>query len=237
MPWRKDARYLVTLSLLFVGFLLVMLLRSQGLAGSPAYPESAVPNLVQLDLENQQLASDNARLREELAKYTSGGNISALAAQQLQTGKLNAGLVPVQGPGIRITLDDSKRPVGQKDSEDANNYIIHEQYIRALINNLWNGGAEAIAINGQRVTTNTEVFCSGTFIQINGTRQIPPYVIEAVGDVKNLQAALNQYFLWSYLGDVQQRYGITRTVEVRTQMLIPAAKLREYHYAEPVKEG
>ena len=111
-----------------------------------------------------------------------------------------------------------------------------EQYIRYILNALWNGVAEAVAVNGQRVTTNTEVYCLGSYIQINGTPQMPPYVIDAIGDTNNLSAAL-KFYHWDELGVLQQQYGITRKLEVLKEDMIPAGKLRDYHYAEPVKEG
>ncbi|MPN27284.1 hypothetical protein SDC9_174714 [bioreactor metagenome] len=115
--------------------------------------------------------------------------------------------------------------------------MIHEEYIRQIVNWLWNGGAEAISVNGQRITSATEVFCSGSYIQINGTLQMAPYIIEAVGDQHNLQSALKFYF-WDRLGEYQQQYGITRTLEAPDETLtIPAGQLKKFKYAEPVKGG
>lgn len=236
MAWLKNGRYLTAFGALVVGFLFIMLLKAQGLMGSQALSseKTALPNLIQLDLENQQLANDNNRLRQELDKYNQGLSISALTQQHLNAARLNAGLTSVRGSGIRITLNDSNRQVEVK--EEASNYVIHEGYILQLLNILWNGGAEAISVNGQRVTSNTEVYCSGTFIQINGTRQVPPYVIEAIGDATNLQASLKFYYQWDELGYYQEKYGITRTLEVLDTITMPAAKQREYSYAKPVKE-
>ena len=112
--------------------------------------------------------------------------------------------------------------------------VIHEGYIREIFNALWNGDAEAIAVNGQRVTPNTEVVCSGSYLQINMTRQMPPYVIEAIGDTNSLLAALNSYG-WVKLGDLQQVHGITRNLKVLSKVVIPAGILRDYQYAVPVK--
>lgn len=235
MQLEKREQSLIAMASILIGFLFVLLLKAQGISGNlGARSETAVPNLIQTEQENQQLSADNEKLRQELAKYSQGQSASALANQQLQEAKMNAGLIALTGPGIRITLDDSKREATGQD--DPNNYLIHEQYIRIIFNALWNGGAEAIAVNGQRVTTNTEVFCGGSYIQINGTRQMPPYVIEAIGDSHNLQAAL-KFYGWDKLGDFQQQYGITRQLDNLSKIMIPAGKLREYRYAEPVKEG
>ncbi|MDR3543186.1 MAG: DUF881 domain-containing protein [Desulfosporosinus sp.] len=235
MQLEKRERSLLGLASIVIGFLFIVLLKTQGAAGSQVTrQETAVPSLIQTEQENQQISVDNERIQQELAKYAQGQSASALADQQLQEAQMNAGMIAVSGPGVRITLDDSKRAaIGE---EDPSNFLIHEQYIREIFNALWNGGAEAVAVNGLRVTTNTEVFCGGSYIQINGTRQMPPYVIDAIGDTNNLASAL-RFYGWDKLGDFQQQYGITRKLEVLKEAVIPAGKLRNYHYAEPVKEG
>ena len=235
MLLHKDGRYLLTLASVVIGLSFVLLLKANGaLGGSVVRTEAAaLPSLVQTEQENQQLANDNEKLRLELAKYAQGQNASTLADQQLLDAKKNAGLTQLNGPGIRITLDDSQR---QATGFNIQNYVIHEAYIRALVNILWNGGAEAVAVNEQRVTSTTEIFCSGSYIQINGTRQMPPYIITAIGDTRNLQSAL-KFYVWDQLGDFQQQYGITRDLEIINQVTVPAAKLRTFQYSNPVKEG
>lgn len=235
MQLDKRERSLLGIASVLLGFLFIILLKAQGITASQvALQEPAVPSLIQTEQENQQLSVENEKLQLELVKYAQGQSALTLANQQVQEAKMNAALVALTGSGIRITLDDSKRvDIGE---EDPNSYIIHEQYIREILNALWNGGAEAIAVNRQRVTTHTEVFCGGSVIQINGTRQMPPYLIEAIGDSRNLSAALN-FYGWFKLGDLQQQNGITRKLEVLSNVMIPTGKLRDYHYAEPVKEG
>ena len=235
MQLEKRKQFLLVLASMLVGFLLIILIKANGVSGSQlTLQEKAVPSLIQTEQENQQLSLDNEKIQQELEKYTQGQNVATLADQQLQEAQMNAGMVGVTGPGVRITLDDSKRvAIGQ---EDPSSFVIHEQYIREIFNALWNGGAEAISVNDQRVTSDTEVFCSGSYIQINGTRQMPPYVIEAIGDSNNLSSAL-KFYRWFQLGDLQKQTGITRKLEVLSKVVIPAGKLRDYHYAQPVKEG
>ena len=234
MHLNKRELSLLGFSSIVIIFLIIML-KAHGVSGSQVtLLETVVPSLIQSEQENQQLLTDNEKITQELAKYAQGQSASTLANQKLQEVKMNAGLIGVAGPGLQITLDDSKRSaIGQGDLQL---FVIHEQYIREIFNALWNGGAEAIAVDGQRVTTNTEVYCSGSYIQINGTRQMPPYVIEAIGDKKTLSAAL-QFYGWFKLGDLQQQNGITRKLKVLGKVVIPAGIFREYHYAEPVKVG
>ncbi len=224
---------LLGIASVLLGFLFIILLRAQGVTGIQLAQETAVPSLIQTEQENQQLSVENEKIQLELVKYAEGQSATTLATEQLQEAKMRAGLLALTGPGLRITLDDSERiAIGE---EDPNSFYIHEQYIREILNALWNGGAEAIAVNGQRVTTYTEVFCGGSFIQINGTRQMPPYLIETIGDSRNLTSAL-KFYGWDRLGELQDQYGITRKLDILEKVMIPAGKLRQYRYAEPVKE-
>jgi len=230
---KNSALSLITIGMIIIGFLGMGLIKSYQTPRDANVTDASLPNLLQLELENEQLAKENAKLWEELAKIQAGQSAAALASEQIEEASINAGLVPLTGLGIVITLDDSD----YERSSEYENYVIHEEYLRTLINILWNGGAEAIAVNNQRITTHTEIFCSGSYIQINGTRQMPPYKIVAIGNQDNLQSAL-QFYFWDKLGEYQQQYGITRKLEVPSEPLrVPAAIERNYMYAEPVKEG
>ncbi|MDR3270697.1 MAG: DUF881 domain-containing protein [Peptococcaceae bacterium] len=232
MKGLKKAHYTTALGAFLVGFMLVLLLKSPSVTGGQTESSSSLV-VVQVELENQQLASDNARLQQELANYYEGLNTGTLTREQLAKAEMNAGLVSVKAPGVRITLDDSSEQI--TNPENVSKYVIHEAYIREIVNILWHGGAEAISINRSRVTGNTEIFCSGAFIQINGSRQMAPYIIEAVGDIVRMQTALDFYY-WDELGDYSQKYGIVRKMEIADELMIPSANLPIYRYAEPGKE-
>lgn len=232
MSWPKGSKSLITGAALALGIMFMILLKAGGVQGNTTRADAVLPSMIQVGQENLLLKNDNLKLQQELAKFQEGQNASKLVLDQLASAQLNAGLTKITGPGIRITLDDSGTQVRK---DDPSYYLIHEEYLRQLVNLLWNGGAEGISVNGQRIMSSTEIFCSGAFIQINQTRQMPPYVIEAVGDVNNLQSALKFYF-WELLGEYQTQYGITRKLEVPTEpLVIPAGQAQTYRYAEPVK--
>jgi len=219
--------------MLLVGILAMTLIKAYYNSNPDNRSDVNLPSLLQLEIENEQLSKENEKLWEELTRLHAGQSAAALASQQLEQAKLNAGLLAVSGPGIRIILDDSDFDR----TSQYGNYVIHEEYLRTLINILLNGGAEAIAVNDQRIATHSEIFCSGSYIQINGTRQMPPYVILAIGNQNHLQSAL-QFYFWDKLGEYQQQYGITRKLEVPEEPItVPAARQHNYRFAEPVKEG
>ncbi|AGA67652.1 hypothetical protein Desdi_0079 [Desulfitobacterium dichloroeliminans LMG P-21439] len=235
MELPKNGKMMLTVASLILGVLFISLLKATGTTGPATRADTTLASLVQIGQENEQLKNDLAKLQEEMGKFQEGQNASKLVLEQLEKSKRNSGLSKVTGPGIRVTLDDASNR--EYSEEDISYYLIHEEYIRQIVNWLWNGEAEAIAVNGQRIMGNTEIFCSGAFIQINGTQHMPPYVIEAIGDVNYLQSALNFYF-WDRLGEYQEQYGITRRLEVPTEpLVIPAGKIQQFRYTEPVKEA
>lgn len=96
---------------------------------------------------------------------------------------------PVSGPGIQITLSDA--PTGQIPvGATANDLVIHQQDIEDTMNALWAGGAEAMTVQGVRITNRTVIRCIGNVILVDGTSYSPPYVIQAIGDPDTLRATV-----------------------------------------------
>ena len=117
---------------------------------------------------------------------------AALAPGDLQTQQLErqaneiaaiAGRTPVRGPALRVTLDDAKLagddvPAGS----DPDDYVIHQQDVQSVVNALWQGGAEAMMLQDQRVISTSAVRCVGNTLILQGRVYSPPYVITAIGD-------------------------------------------------------
>ena len=100
-----------------------------------------------------------------------------------------AGLGAVAGPGIRVELRDST--MRESPTGDPNDLVIHEEDLQAVVNALWAGGAEAVTINGERVTTLTAIRCVGNTLLLHGSVYSPPYKVAAIGSHGRLTAALN----------------------------------------------
>ena len=96
---------------------------------------------------------------------------------------------PVSGPGVQITLSDA--PTGQVPAgATPDDLVIHQKDIEDTMNALWSGGAEAMTVQGVRVTDRTVIRCIGNVILVDGTSFSPPYVIQAIGDPAVLHAAV-----------------------------------------------
>lgn len=102
--------------------------------------------------------------------------------------RMLAGLVPVKGPGIQVTLSDASY-VGSV--ENANNYIVHESHLHKVVNELLASGAKAVAINGQRLLHNTYIVCVGPVVSVDGNEYNAPFVVTALGDPQILETSLN----------------------------------------------
>lgn len=137
-------------------------------------------------VEQQRTASLRAavdQLRRELDRERAAIATNAALAPSddaFSDARLAAGLAAVRGPGVRVVLDDSsldEPPPGAT----VNDLVIHSQDVQAAVNALWRAGAEAVAINGERLVSTSAVLCVGNTLLLNGTVHSPPYEIVAVG--------------------------------------------------------
>lgn len=140
------------------------------------------------------LETQMVELRARLAEYEKAAaeNRTATAGinRQLQEMRALVGLTALEGPGLVVTLNDSTLP--PKPGEDPNKTILHYSDIASVVSELWASGAEAIAVNGERVMSSTGINCVGTTILCNTKRMAPPYVISAIGDPRRLEAYLRR---------------------------------------------
>ncbi|MCX7970993.1 MAG: DUF881 domain-containing protein [Negativicutes bacterium] len=136
---------------------------------------------------------------------------------ELQNAMRDAGLTRLRGPGITLTIDDSKRPA--KPGENSNLFVVHDDDILRIINELWAAGAEAIAINDQRIVAQTEVRCAGPTLVVNGSRYAPPFEIRAIGDKKTLESAVK---MRGGIADSLAVWGIEVNVTPSDNIEIPA---------------
>lgn len=104
-----------------------------------------------------------------------------------------AGLTPVQGPGLVVTLRDSKKPLPHfpKGAFPGGPNLIHDADINQVVDELKAAGAEAIAVNDQRLVGMSPIRCAGPTVYVNNVPQAPPFIVRAIGNARALQAALN----------------------------------------------
>lgn len=231
----------VALVCIILGILLAVQFQTQQ-SISEAVPTRRVEELASMLKETKEyqkvLDKEESKLKRQLLENSMGDNKENDKVIKEDLNKINilSGLTQVQGAGLMVTLDDSQR--APKENEDPNLYIIHNEDILKVVNELWAGGAEAMAVNNQRISATSEITCAGPTISINQTRLAPPYVITAIGNPETLDTAMHlrggivealQYFA--------KQYGIQVKLEKQGKIVIPEYKgSRELKYAKPERK-
>lgn len=132
--------------------------------------------------EYDKLYKQLEKAEEELERIrteATAGNQEDLAAEtELKENNMLLGLTEVKGQGIIIKLDDNRNVEG--DELNISQYLVHEEDLLHVINELFNAGAEAISINEHRVINTTAVRCDGNIIRVNGQIITVPITIKAI---------------------------------------------------------
>lgn len=135
------------------------------------------------------------------------------------------GDVAVSGPGIVVRVDDAATTGGEG--------VVFDTDLSRLVNGLWQAGAEAIAINGRRITTLTPIRSAGSAITIDYVSLNPPYTVEVIGDPNTLQARFartSAMVWWKYISD---NYGVGFSIrEADDELLLDADPGMVLRYAE-----
>lgn len=237
-PMQNRGELAVMAVCVVVGFLLAAQLRGVQLAGAAdATNASRLETLQSLynDVveERDGLTEQVGQLQSELELYrqqaASGDEGSEALKTELEQMEITAGLTDVEGPGVTVVLEDSTQANVTGDEAD---YLIHDNDILSVINELRSAGAEAISLNGERILATSEVRCTGAVVTVNGRRYAAPYVIFAIGDPDTLYSALT---MRNGAVDILSQWGITVRVTASDQLLIPAySGTVDYQYAKPV---
>ena len=134
-----------------------------------------------------------------------------------------AGLVPVVGPAVTVTLDDAPRQPGRPPlSDDPDDLVVHQQDVQAVVNALWAGGAEAMTLMGQRVVSTSAVRCVGNTVVLHGRVYSPPFVITAVGDPARLHRSLEQDPGVLYFQIFVESFGLGYSARTERSVELPA---------------
>lgn len=168
--------------------------------------------------EQLELKAEIKNLQESIQKIQKDSENIALTKgelEDLKNEKAKAGLTKINGPGVIITLDDSKASVVSEDS------IVHAADLRDIINLLWGSGAEAISINGQRIVVNTAIDCIVNTILVNDTRISTPFNIEAIGDQSQMYNNLISPLLLTNIHERSKNQGLIFNLTKNNDITVP----------------
>lgn len=236
-PWRWG----VPVVCLCAGLLLAT---THTVAGGSEIRRSDAPRLVDLVREAQASVDGLAAQREALVGEVDnhhGGSPSASAALAAITQRADAltdaaGLAAVRGPGLVVTLNDAQRDAEGRFPGDASadDLVVHQQDIEAVLNAMWSAGAEAIQVQDQRIIATSAPLCVGNTLLLNGRTYSPPYAVTAIGDASAMQAALAGSPMIELYKRYVLRFGLGYTEERKAEVDVvahpPAVRMR---YAQP----
>ncbi|MFD7841013.1 DUF881 domain-containing protein [Streptomyces sp. NPDC059761] len=174
------------------------------------------------------LERDIERLRENVASRQREA-LKQHGGDQGQLVALLSGATEVQGPGLKLVVDDAKGSSsggGGKPRENAgfsDTGRLRDRDMQKIVNGLWQSGAEAISINGQRLTALSAIRAAGDAILVDNRPLVPPYEVLAVGDKKRLGTAFQDSADGQYLHALQENYGIRATLSPADELRLPAA--------------
>ncbi|MFH9266952.1 DUF881 domain-containing protein [Streptomyces sp. NPDC017546] len=187
-----------------------------------------------LESEVDELRADvSERQRKALEQH--GGDQGHLVA-------LLVGATPVEGPGVKLIVDDAKDTDqgggGPRESTGfADTGRVRDRDMQRVVNGLWESGAEAIAINGQRLTALSAIRAAGDAILVDNRPLVPPYTVLAVGDGKKLATAFRDSADGQYLQALKESFDIRTSISDQAEVRLPAAPSLIVRTAEPKAAG
>lgn len=197
---KKGQHILFSVVFLVLGFILAFSYKTLGDDGGKANPTSSLlaseekyrEGLIEQQERNRELSDDISVKQEEIQTYERSFSNSeedhADLVEEAKNLRLLLGVVPAMGTGIKVTLMDAEYDPTE---QNPNDYIVHESHVFRVINELRISGAQGLAINGQRITANSYIKCTGPVITVDGKTFPAPFVIEAIGESDVLEKALH----------------------------------------------
>ncbi|PWI05593.1 hypothetical protein DIZ27_38590 [Streptomyces sp. NWU339] len=175
-----------------------------------------------------------ARQREAL-KHSGEGDRTELVG-------VLAGAVAVHGPGVKLVVNDAKDTSvgGDGDARSTSGFSdtgrVRDRDMQRVVNGLWESGAEAVSINGQRLTALSAIRAAGDAILVDNRPLVPPYTVLAVGDGRQLSSRFQNSADGLYLQALEESYDIRTELSVEDDLRLPAAPSVIVRTAQPITE-
>ncbi|MFF2193946.1 DUF881 domain-containing protein [Streptomyces sp. NPDC058157] len=216
---------------LVLAALVVTLGAAQARATAPVLAkerQELIDRVERADKRADTLERDIERLRTEVADRQREA-LKQQGGQQAQLVALLAGATEVHGPGVKLVVDDAKGSSsggggGPRESAGfSDTGRVRDRDMQRIVNGLWQSGAEAVSINGQRLTALSAIRAAGDAILVDNRPLVPPYEVLAVGDGKRLGTTFQDSVDGQYLHVLQQSYGIRYSLSPVDEVKLPAA--------------
>ncbi len=181
------------------------------------------------------LRSDVSARQREALKKTGGGQADLVS--------ILSGATDVHGPGVKLVVNDAKEASTGGDGTNpretsgfSDTGRVRDRDMQRVVNGLWESGAEAISVNGQRLTALSAIRAAGDAILVDNKPLVPPYTVLAVGDGQRLSTRFQDSADGLYLHALQENYGIRTSISAEDDIRLSAAPSVIVRTAEPSTE-
>ena len=225
-------KYKAILFVVFLLFGMIITMQFRSILMSQQQNVMGQTSVQSLSAELELIRAEGIELQEQLNKIeeeidemehrlnNDGNPLLSDLLKQLKEMQLKGGLTNVKGKGVIITLNDAP---ARDEQMDPSELIIHDSDILAILNELRAAGAQALAINDERIAATSKQICAGPTILINRNRYPVPYIIKAIGDPDTLYNALEE----SEAVVIMRIYNIQVDVQKQEEIIIPKFKIYE----------
>jgi uncharacterized protein YlxW (UPF0749 family) len=184
--------------------------------------------------EVDALAEQAQQLQAEVTALEADELAGQGDAQRARDLSVAVGAVPMQGPGVVVTLDDAPSAAVEdsgSSGDQADQGRVYSRDIQFVVNSLWEAGAEAISVNDIRLTSVSTIRFAGSAIIVNFRPLTRPYVITALGNPRELPGAFAEGPGGSYLSTLDTSFGIRSDTDVVDDATVPAGVRLTTQYA------
>ena len=225
-PDNRLTRTITVVLALLLGFVVavsVLDLRSE--AAAKDSPRTLLEQEVRdTRAETERLEGRRAELEGEIAEAQGVvlGQSESGAAERLAAYEQAGGGAALSGPGTELVLEDSAPLPASPGVSSGTVNRVTDGDMQIAVNGLWAAGAEAISVNGQRVSSSTAIRTAGSAILVDFRPLSPPYRITALGDPQELRTAVEDAETGDYLQEISTRFGIRTSWEDGEELTVPA---------------
>jgi uncharacterized protein YlxW (UPF0749 family) len=223
--------WLLPVTAVAIGLLLAMAALAAN-AAEPVQTQARQELAERVQAESDRVAALQEQAVDLRADVSAQQRAALLAADadpdQLARVEVAAGTVAVTGPGVELTIDDADG----SDTTDPELSRVLDSDLQLVANGLFAAGAEAVAVNGQRLTSLTAIRGAGEAILVNYRPLTRPYQVSAIGDPLRLEAAFIASPAGTALTTLRESYGIRADLRTVPSMTLPAASVATLRYAE-----
>ena len=229
-PFRSRHRVMLVAATLVLGFLLAVA-AAQNYRSAPAAEQQRdelVTRINQADTRLNGLRTQQTQLADEVRRLQASGlgntSSGATLQQQLDDLELRTGAIAVTGPGLKVVVDDAK------DADKEGRLL--DVDLQQLVNGLWTSGAEAISVNGHRLTSLTAIRGAGSAITVDYSSLTPPYTVLAIGDTATMPARFAQSSGGQWVQYLVSNFDVRMTITTEDSVLVPADATIALRYAK-----